>query len=146
MKILKLLSNSYLLIVFIIFLIVFNVKAEDEPVDIWNIDKKKIEEVKIKNNQSNKNFNNNQTEELSIYDLQSQKEIDTVQVSSSLNSQEVKIIGLYDPGDYDLKIDLWANSNGDQLKYLFSNLEKIELSPDASELMYIVLFIGHCQV
>ena len=60
-------------------------------------------------------------------------------VDSSLASQEVKIIGLYDPEDYDLKIDLWSNSNGDQLKYLFTNLKKLNLSKDASELMNIVL-------
>ena len=34
---------------------------------------------------------------------------------------------------------MWSNSNGDQLKYLFSNLAKINLSRDASELMNIVL-------
>tara|TARA_Y100000768_G_scaffold248514_1_gene188615 strand:- start:164 stop:1621 length:1458 start_codon:yes stop_codon:yes gene_type:complete len=34
---------------------------------------------------------------------------------------------------------MWSNSNGDQLKYLFSNLAKINLSEDASELMNIVL-------
>ncbi len=51
-------------------------------------------------------------------------------------------MGLYDPEDYDLKIDLWLNSNGDQLKYLFSNLNKIDLSKDASELMNIVLLIN----
>ena len=75
----------------------------------------------------------------SIYDLQSQKEIDMVQVDSSLNSKEYRIIGIYDPEDYNLKIDMWSNSNGDQLKYLFSNLAKINLSKDASELMNIAL-------
>ena len=34
---------------------------------------------------------------------------------------------------------MWSNSNGDQLKYLFSNLAKKSLSDDASDLMNIVL-------
>ena len=38
-----------------------------------------------------------------------------------------------------LKLILWSNSNGDQLKYLFSNLKKMQFSKDASELMNIVL-------
>ena len=38
-----------------------------------------------------------------------------------------------------MKIDLWSNSNGDQLKYLFSNLANLDLSEDALELMNIVL-------
>ena len=75
----------------------------------------------------------------SIFDLQSENQTDSVQVSKSLNSKEVRIIGLYDPEDYDLKIDLWSNSNGDQLRYLFSNIDKIQLSKDASELMNILL-------
>ena len=138
MKILKLLSNYYLTILLIIFFTAFNVKAEDAPIDIWNIDqnKEKTQSSSIQNNTEN---SESQIIQSSIYDLQSEKEIETVKVSSSLNSQEIKIIGLYDPEDYDLKIDLWSNTNGDQLKYLFSNLEKLELSKDASELMNIVI-------
>ena len=139
MKILKLLNNSYLPILLIILFIALNVKAEDEPIDIWNIDENKIKETQLNNNQSNLETNDIKISQPSIFDLQPQNEIETVQVSSSLNSQEVKIIGLYDPEDYDLKIDLWSNSNGDQLKNLFSNLAKLDLSKDASELMNIVL-------
>ncbi len=141
MKILKLLNKSCLSILFTIFLVIFNVKAEDKPIDIWNIDQNKTEEIKSNVNQNNLK-NNDQKAQTSIFDLQSQKENETVQVSSTLNSQEIKIIGLYDPEDYDLKIDLWSNSNGDQLKYLFSNLNKMDLSKDASELMNIVLLIN----
>ncbi|MBD1137858.1 hypothetical protein IDH33_03425 [Pelagibacterales bacterium SAG-MED43] len=139
MKISKLLNSKYLSIILIICLIAFNVQAEDEPIDIWNINQNKIEDSQLNDNQNNLETNDSNISKSSIYDLQSQKEIETVKVSSSLNSQEVKIIGLYDPEDFDLKIDLWSNSNGDQLKYLFSNLEKIKLSKDASELMNIVL-------
>ena len=139
MKILKLLNNNYLSIILIILIVALNAKAEDEPVDIWNIDQNKIEENQSSNDQNNLEENNTRVSQPSIFELQSQKEIETVQVSSSLNSQKVELIGLYDPEDYDLKIDLWANSNGDQLKYLFSNLSKITLSKDASELMNIVL-------
>ena len=139
MKILKLLNKNYLSILIIIFSISVSVKAEDEPIDIWNIDENKIKETQSNNNQNSLEDNDANISEPSLFDLQSQKEIDTVQVSSSLNSQEIKIIGLYDPEDYDLKIDLWSNTNGDQLKKLFSNLAKIELSKDASELMNIVL-------
>ncbi len=138
MKISKLLSNYYLAILLIIFFTAFNSKAEDKPIDIWNIEESK-KETQSNNIQNNSENNETQIIQPSIYDLQSQKEIETVKVSSSLNSQEIKIIGLYDPEDYDLKIDLWSNTNGDQLKYLFSNLAKLKLSKDASELMNIVI-------
>ena len=139
MKILKSLNSNYLSILLIIFLLSFDARAEDEPIDIWNIDRNKIEETKSINKKNNEKINDEQIKQSSIYDLQSQREIDTVQLDSSLDSKEVKIIGLYDPEDYDLKIDLWSNSNGDQLKYLFSNLSKLNLSKDASELMNIAV-------
>ena len=44
MKILKLLNNNYLSILLIIFFIAYNVKADEKPIDIWNIDQNKIEE------------------------------------------------------------------------------------------------------
>jgi hypothetical protein len=141
MKILKLLNSKYLSILLLIFLITVAVNAEDEPIDIWNIDQNKIEENSSSNNLNNLEINSGDVEitQPSIFELQSEKEIETVQVSSDLNTQEIKIIGLYDPEDYDLKIDLWSSSNGDQLKYLFSNINKMQLSKDASELLNIVL-------
>ena len=46
---------------------------------------------------------------------------------------------LYDPEDNDLDINMWSNSNGDQLKVIFSKLNEINLSEDASEIMRILL-------
>ena len=139
MKILKLLNSKYLSILLLIFLSTFNANAEDKPIDIWNIDENEIEESSISNNQNNLETNNTEIFQPSIFDLQSEKEIETVQVSSDLNSQEIKIIGLYDPEDYDLQINMWSNSNGDQLKYLFTNINKMQLSKDASDFLNIVL-------
>jgi hypothetical protein len=73
MKILKLLNNKYLSILLIIFFIAYNVKAEDEPIDIWNIDQNKIEETQSSNNQNILDDNDKQVSQSSIYDLQSKK-------------------------------------------------------------------------
>ena len=138
MKTLKLLNRKYFSIIIVFFIIVINSYAEDEPVDIWNIDKKKIENSKIENSESIKN-QDNQIEESNIYNMQSLKDFELVEVDTTLGSKKIKIVGLYDPEDYGLKIDMWSNSNGDQLKQLFQNLSKLKLSGDASELMNIVL-------
>ena len=140
MKILRLLNNNYFSIIFVIFFINNTaIKAENQPVDIWKLDQNENEVIKSDNNQDDLDDANFEAPEPSIYDLQSQKETDLVQVDSSIGSQQVKILGLYDPEDYDLKMDMWSNSNGDQLKSLFSNLNKLNLSRDASELMNIVM-------
>jgi hypothetical protein len=139
MKISKLLNNKYLSIILITALFGFYVQAEEQPVDIWNIDEKKTEKTSSNNNLNNEKSNRPQVINSSIYDMQSQKQINIVEVDSALDSKEVKIIGLYDPEDYGLKINMWSNSNGDQLKYIFSSLSKINLSEDATDLMNIVM-------
>ena len=137
MKTLKLLNKKYLLIIFLNFFLCINVNSETQPIDIWNVDKKEVEQESV--NEPLITNDEIQVSETSIYDLQSNNQNENVEVDSSLNSKELKIIGLYDPEDYDLKIDMWSNSNGDQLKNLFSNLAKINLSDDASDLLNIVL-------
>ena len=140
MKTLKLLNSKYLSILLIVFLLSANSKAEDNPVDIWNIDKDKIETTKPDNNQNNNEvLITEENTESSVYDMQKQKQINTVQFESSIESQDVKIIGLYDPEDYDLKMDMWSYSNGDQIKSIFSNLLKLNLSQDALDIMNLVL-------
>ena len=139
MKILKLLNRKNFSIVLIFFLS-FSVYAEDQPVDIWNIDKEKIED----NSSSNEIVINDNTDlktdtEFNIYNLQSQKKNNSIQLDESLETEQIKIYGLFDPEDYDLEINMWSNSNGNQLKDIFSRLNKMELSDDAAEIMKIAL-------
>ena len=139
MKILKLLNKTYLSILIIFLFSMVNSFSENEPVDIWNIDKDQIKE-----NSENKELisiteSDLETEKIDVFKMQTKDSSVSIKVDETLNSKEINIIGLYDPEDFDLKINMWSNSNGDQLKYLFSNLAKINLSQDASELMNIVL-------
>ena len=137
MKILRLLNKKFYLFLLISFL-GLNVHAEDQPVDIWNIDKN---ENNISNDQPIENKPSVSTEinESNIYKMQSQKKLDPIELDVSLDNEKINIYGLYDPEDYDLDISMWSNSNGDQLKTIFSRLNKIDLSNDASEIMKIVL-------
>ncbi len=139
MKILKLLNKNYLSIILVLSLINFSLYAEEEPVDIWNIDKEKIETTSKNNNSNSQNNSEKQVSETDIYNMQSSKKINSVEVDGLINNENIKIFGLYDPEDYGFKIDMWSNSNGDQLKYLFSNLSELSLSEDAAEIMNISL-------
>ena len=139
MKILKLLNKIYLTIITIFFLITSSSFAENEPVDIWNIDKKEIKENSKNVGKKNDTKINPKSININVFNMQLKNKNNLIKVDNFLNSKEVKLIGLYDPEDYGLKIDMWLNSNGDQLKYLFSNLSKIDLSQDAADLMNILL-------
>ena len=86
MKTLKLLNRKYLLIIFINFFLCSSINAEDQPIDIWNVDKK--EKEKVSSNDSLIVNDNNQISEPSIYDLQSNNLTDSVKVDLTLNSKD----------------------------------------------------------
>ena len=139
MKTSKLLNKQFLSIIAFTLFLGLNSYSEEQPVDIWNLDKKKIKETSSNVTSVDNNENGNQTSESDIYKMQAQKETGEIKMEEASNSNATKIVGLYDPEDYDLKIDMWANSDGDQLKNLFSNLTKLDLSTDAADLMNISL-------
>ncbi len=138
MKILRLLNKKNFSIIFIT-LLSLNVYAEDQPVDIWNIEKKKTDENSSLNNSTNITDISEIETKSDIYSLQSKKKDSTIKLEDSLIKKETRIYGLYDPKDHDLSIDMWSNSDGDQLKNIFLRLDKINLSNDANELMKVVL-------
>ena len=136
MKILKLLNKKNLSI--IIFILFYNslVIGEEQPIDIWSIDKEKIE-IDSKKNISEKVLN--EKIETSIYNMQANKQNETIKLDSKLVSKEIEIVGLYDPQEYGLDINMWSNSDGLDLKNLFINLNKYNLSRDAAEILNISL-------
>ena len=137
MKILRLLNKNFYFILLYLFL-GFNSLAEDQPADIWNIDKKSLEST-TQNNDLNleKEIQLQKKKDVGIYNMQSQKKNNSIELNQTSEIEKVEIIGLYDPGDYDLDINMWSNSDGDQLKNIFLKLEKLKLSNDAKELMNI---------
>jgi hypothetical protein len=135
MKILKLLNKKNLSII-IFSLFSFSSVAEDKPVDIWNINKQEVETI----SEENLSIKNKQeVSESSIYKMQSDKNEDSIKLDQKLTSKTIKIAGLYDPQDYGLDINMWSNSDGSTLKKLFNNIDKYDLSKDASEILNISL-------
>ena len=136
MKISKLLNKKNLSIVIFSLLITSSPFAEDKPVDIWNIEKKEVDSISEENLSDE---NKQEVSENSIYKMQSDKKEDTIKLDGELTSKTIKIAGLYDPQEYGLDINMWSNSDGSTLKKLFNNIDKYELSKDASEILNISL-------
>ena len=138
MKILKLLNRISFFFI-IILITCLNSYAEDQPVDIWNIEKEEINDTTKTQSLEEENEQNESTSEFDIYKMQNQKKEDQIKLDENLNNEKIKIIGLYDPEDFDLDINMWNNSDGDQLKRILSKLNKMPLSDDANEIMKISL-------
>ena len=47
--------------------------------------------------------------------------------------------GLYDPSKHGLTIDMWINSDGNEIESVFKRINKIKLSNDAKEILDIAL-------
>ena len=136
MKILKLLNKKNLSII-LSFFFLFSLKVySTEPVDIWNIDPKKIiTEDSTKEKVEEKTISTN-----SIYEMQSEKKKKfEIQEDETLLSKKIEIAGLYDPVENGLTIDMWSNSNGVQILDLLNKIQGIKLSNDAKEILKISL-------
>jgi hypothetical protein len=135
MKNLKLLSKNYFLVILFSLFFGFTTNAQ-EPVDIWEVGKKKLEEnTTLIEDEAEKNISQN-----SIYEMQSEKERElSIEETQTLISKETKLVGIYDPAENGLDINMWSNSNGDQILNIFKRIDKLELSRDAAEIFDILL-------
>jgi len=134
MKNLKLLNKKYLFV--ILYCLFFGLAAQSqEPIDIWNIEEKKTNEnTGVIESNEEKDVTQN-----SIYKMQSQKDSEpNIEEDQTLVSNKVKIVGLYDPAENGLDINMWSKSNGDQILNIFKRIDKMNLSEDASEILNIL--------
>jgi len=135
MKNLKLLNKRYLSI--ILFYLFFSFMAQSqEPIDIWNVEENKTsKDIDVIESTEKKEVTQN-----SIYKMQSQKDDElNIEENQTLISNKIKIVGLYDPAENGLDINMWSNSNGDQILNIFKRINKMNLSKDASEILDILL-------
>ena len=136
MKILKLLNKKYLPIL-LYFLFLQNTQLlSNEPVDIWNLENKENLELKPL---EQKNQEGNILEN-SIYEAQTGKDNNfIIELDETLKSDEVEVVGIYDPEENSVTIDMWRNSDGNKILDLFKKIQKIELSRDSKEILKISL-------
>ena len=128
MKILKLLSRNIFIFLFSYFLII-STSFANETVDIWNLENNKKNNEIIKKKE-NLDKNNNQT---SINNLNSTNLI-SVEQEEKFNKDENNLVGLYDPDENDLTIDMWEKSDGDKITQIVEKIHKLNLSYDAKNI------------
>ena len=130
MKILKRLSK--LLLFTFLLSNSFNLLNANETIDIWNIEKKESEETNVLIQTENNETNNIQSIKI---DQQNEK----ILVDDTLDASKIKLAGLYDPEENGLSIDMWSNSNGEDIKYILGNLKSKKLSNFSEKILEIAL-------
>jgi len=137
MKILKLLNNKSFLILYFFFIFFSqNLSAEDEPVDIWNLEEMPKKVILSDNNKiQEENINKSK-----IYEMQSYKpSLESIVEDQKLSSKKNNIVGIYDPEDNDLSIEMWVNSDGANILKIIKKVQKINLSDDATAILNLAL-------
>ena len=136
MKILKLLNKKYLSILFCFLFLQNSNLFSDEPVDIWGLENNQNSEVET----SGQNKTNNNISKSSLYESQNYKNNDLViEFDENIKSNEIEVVGIYDPSENSLTIDMWSNSDGNKILDLFNKIQKIDLSEDSKEILKISL-------
>ena len=133
MKTLRLLSRDIFyksLIILIVFL--SSVVAEDEPIDIWKIEKK---DNTIEANNEIEDDTKNQTSII----INNSSNQDTQIISNTSLDEKDLIVGLYDPSDNGLKLEMWTKSDGNEIKNIINKINLLELSEDAQKILEIAL-------
>ena len=130
MIILRQLSKLFI----ILFTVTYAFKVfSNEPVDIWNIEKKKEpENNSLINIEETIDLENNQV-------IKIDQKNDTITVDESLASKEIKLAGLYDPEQNRLSIDMWSNSDGEKIKEIITNLYNKNLSSFSEKVLDVAL-------
>ena len=129
----KLKSFSYLFGLLIIFF--HSPLLSDDQIDIWN--NKKTNETQIAkpenpNNKTNLNIEPTQT-------IQSLEKIQ-IQENLSLESDNKKVYGIYEPASYDFDLNMWSTTKAEDLRSSLKRLNKIKLSKSSKEILEAILF------
>ena len=136
MSLIKLLNSiSKLLLLLGFFILFFFNSAISETVDIW----KKQENENNKNNVESEPVKNNK----SLIDISNKdKNLDEIKISENNDGLEktVQLHGLYDPGKNDLTLNMWAKSDGAEIKKIFKRIEKSELSNFSEKIFIDTIF------
>jgi len=119
-------SKSFYLIIYLTIFSTF-IQAED-TVDIWN--NKKIEKsLDDQKKKLEKKTNNN----ISLKNNLINKESLITEIST-FQKEEEELYGLFDPEENDLNLSMWQNTDGKDIKEVFSRINKMKLSSTASDI------------
>ena len=122
--------NKLILFTFFINKLIFNFTISFAAVDIWD---------KKKNDQSSK-INNEK--EIKIESPILSEDINKIIIvdENEIKDSEKSIIGIFDPEENNFNLNMWSQSDGEDVKEILKRINKLNLSKASENLLYQVLF------
>ncbi len=125
--------NKLILFTFFINILIFNFTISFAAVDIW-------EKKKKKNDQSNQ-INNEK--EIKIESPILSEDINKIIIiidENEIKDPEKSVIGIFDPEENNFNLNMWSQSDGEDIKKILKRIDKLNLSKLSEDLLYQVLF------
>jgi len=128
-------SSSHLskLILFLVLTITLTFKSavsEEEPANIWEDKKEEIKEsVQEKDIKIESPILSGDIEKIVI-------KID----ENTIESQSETVIGIFDPEENNFNLNMWSNTDGEEIKKILRRINKLRLSKLSEDLLFQVLF------
>ena len=107
----------------------------DEKIDIWKNKKETVTaspQIEEKDKQKKTSFQLSEPIK-SIEKIQ-------IQQSSTFQSDEQKVYGIYEPASYDFDLNMWSTTKAEELRSSLRRLNKVELSKFSKEILEAILF------
>ena len=131
-------SSSHLskLIFFVVLLVIFTLSpavSEDEPADIWE----------KKENQNEENNEANDEKNITIESPILSDDINKIVIKideDKIENQSESIIGIFDPEENNFNLNMWSNTDGEDIKKILKRINKLKLSKLSEDLLFQVLF------
>ena len=131
-------SSSHLskLILFVVLSVIFTLNpavSEDEPADIWE----------KKENQNEENNEANDEKDITIESPILSDDINKIVIKideDKIENQSESIIGIFDPEENNFNLNMWSNTDGEDIKKILKRINKLKLSKLSEDLLFQVLF------
>ena len=123
--------NKLILFTFFINILIFNFTISFAAVDIWE---------KKENDQSNK-INNEK--EIKIEKPTLSEDVNEIIIEideNEITDSNKSIIGIFDPEENNFNLNMWSQSDGNEIKKILKRIDKLKLSKLSEDLLYQVLF------
>ena len=130
------LSHLNKLLIFVIFIISllcnFSI-AEEEPIDIW-----KKKEIKVGQETQDSREDNLKIKSPILSD-------DNTRIVSEINEKKIQenrqsVVGIFDPVENNFNLNMWSETDGEDIKKILERIYKLKLSKTSEELLFNVLF------
>ncbi len=115
------------LIIFNLFFHSYTILNSNEPVDIWNIEKKEI-------NNEKKNIDNIDSQEDLKTNSDTANQLISIEEEDQTSDEEKYLFGIYDPEENDFSLNMWELSSKEKIIQLTNKINKMKLSNDAKKI------------